>query len=148
MNFADIFRPKSRQLKAETECRISAVHEAIARHVARVEMNYTEGPEHVEVGWSQWIELCPGVKQVECSHLTSSQCTVMEVTMAAGSLIPRHNHPSNKETIFVIEGEIVDLVNGARFRMDGVYVIPPGQHHEIRAESDTLLNVIFHPKLK
>jgi quercetin dioxygenase-like cupin family protein len=111
-------------------------------------MNYTNQPaERVDVGWLEWIELCPGVLQVECSHLRSSNCTVLEVQMADGASIPRHNHPTNKETIFVIEGQIIDKETNTTTNPNGAYVIPAGIYHEIHAVGHTLLNVIFHPKL-
>jgi len=145
MNFATTFLGKFLP-SSETDQQIATAHEAIAQHVAKIDMRWSKCDiSHVEIG-PHWAEICPGVRQVEC-QLPTTACTLLNVVLDPGAAIPRHNHESARETIFVVEGEILDGETGIITGTNGVYVIPVGRHHTISTTRGALVNVLFHPKI-
>jgi quercetin dioxygenase-like cupin family protein len=130
----------------ETERKLKAAHEDVRDFVARVEMRYAGKTEHIPVA-ANWTPVCGGVRQVEC-YLPVSECTLLNVVFEPGAVIERHSHADHRETIFVVEGEIIDVENGVVTGTNGVYVIPPGRYHIIKSERGALLNVLFHPKIR
>lgn len=141
--FSQIFKSKPCKV-TESEKALVCAREKLS---AFVDMNFaTHGMEMQEIT-SYWSETCDGVQQVEC-QLPTHSCTLLNVVMNAHTTIPRHWHAKQREVIFVVEGEIVDLENNIRTGTHGVYVIPPGTPHHIHTEKGALLNVAFVPKFK
>jgi quercetin dioxygenase-like cupin family protein len=147
MNYGSILRTASRilgkkpDLKKSGECVKAAreeLHAMIDMRFSDKSVQFTEVP-------GVWRALCPGVKQVEC-QLPTHDCTLLNVVMAPGSTIPKHHHANQRETIFVVEGDIIDQVNHVRTGQHGVYTILPGIEHEIHSPHGALLNVAFVPK--
>ena len=57
----------------------------------------------------------------------------------AGSVCPMHNHPGGEE-IFVVSGR--GLLNHMPIAAGDFIHTPPGESHELHAESDVLIHVI------
>ena len=86
------------------------------------------------------VQLAPGVEiRFFCSGSTGAQrLTVCSATMAPGTEIPYHTHPTG-EGISVLEGAASAYVEGRRYelqRLDAIYV-PMDTPHSVRNESDS-----------
>jgi quercetin dioxygenase-like cupin family protein len=152
MNFAAMFRKKSSDSEKtsarkieQTEKALNAAHRRLAAHIACIDMRYSKDSVDFLPIESSWTPACNGVNQVEC-QLPTKECTLMNVVFDAGATLPVHYHLAQTETIFVIEGEIVDMLTGENIGKNGVYVIQPGVPHEIHSPRGALLNVVFRPK--
>jgi anti-sigma factor ChrR (cupin superfamily) len=64
--------------------------------------------------------------------------------MRAGSVYPRHPHAS-WEQMYVVDGAID--VDGARLEAGDHAFTEPGEWHEVRAEADAVVLLIFGPPI-
>ena len=151
MNFANIFRRES-QPSDKTfntiERKLYHVHDKIQSFAAAVDMNYADHLEQIAFGdtW-QSIPGADGVCQIECA-LPTKVTTLLNVVFKANSGIPTHFHEKQEETIFVVEGSIIDRENGTHVKAGQVYTIPIKQPHTIYSYTGALLNVLFKPKFE
>ena len=86
------------------------------------------------------VQLAPGVEiRYFCNGSTGAHgLTVCSATMAPGTEIPYHTHPTG-EGIAVLEGIATAYVEGRRYelhRLDAIYV-PTDTAHSVRNESDS-----------
>ena len=84
------------------------------------------------------VQLAPGVEiRFYCNGSTGAEeLTVCSATMAPGTTIPYHTHPTG-EGISVLEGTASAFVEGRRYelhRLDAIYV-PEGVAHSVKNES-------------
>lgn len=131
-------------LLSETETKLKDAHKALREYVS-IDMHFDTGKTNSPIT-NSWTMLADGVQQIEGAH-SSQTATILNVVFAPNSLLPRHFHNNNEETIFVIEGYIVDNETGIKTEPNGVYTIPAKQPHEIYSKSGALVNMIFRPKL-
>ena len=90
------------------------------------------------------IEMFPGV--VRRTLVSGRQVTLVEITLEAGALVPRHEHP-HEQAGTVISGRI-ELEIGDQRSTPGPgssYLIPGGAPHEVRAREATRLIEVFSP---
>jgi quercetin dioxygenase-like cupin family protein len=119
----------------------------VRNYAAQIQMQYSDiATEYVTVD-SHWINTCDGVKHVEC-QLPTNDCTLLNVVFEPNTKIERHKHDNSKETIFVVEGEIIDLETNTIIGTNAVYIIPAGRYHTLYSKQGALLNILFHPKLQ
>jgi mannose-6-phosphate isomerase-like protein (cupin superfamily) len=107
-------------------------------------MLYADRDECVVVGPS-WQPIAPGVRVVKC-QLPTVDSTILNVVFDPRSKLPTHRHEDREESIYVVEGEIIDEERNVRFFSNELYVIPAGVNHSIYSPNGARLNVIFRPK--
>ena len=90
------------------------------------------------------VEMFPGVVRRTLS--SGDRTTLIEVTLAAGSVVPAHKHPheqigyvSKGRVRFVIGDAVQDLAAGDR------YLVPGGVSHEVTALEDAVCIDCFSP---
>jgi quercetin dioxygenase-like cupin family protein len=90
------------------------------------------------------IEMFPGV--VRRTMTSGDHTTLVEVSIAAGSVVPSHTHPHEQigyvargRVRFEIAGEVRELSAGDS------YLIPGGDAHEVTALEDSLCIDVFSP---
>jgi quercetin dioxygenase-like cupin family protein len=129
------------------ERRLEVVRQRLTDHICSVDMRYTAGGNIPAEVRTTWVPICEGVSQVSC-QLPTRHSTILNVVFDPLAAIPSHHHPEHQETIFVVEGHVLDADTGERIGEGQTYIIPPMQVHTITAGSKgALLNVIFRPRL-
>ena len=60
----------------------------------------------------------PGVNRLVMTGPTTgaTMISVSDLTMDPGSTIPYHVHPNTEESMYLVEGELVAMLDGKRFR--------------------------------
>ena len=147
MSFADILRsvlPRYKKTSDEVEEKLSCAHKRIANFAARVDMLYPERNDYLSVG-AAWEAISAGVRADKC-QLPTIDSTILNVVFDPRSVLPTHHHKDREESIYVVEGEIVDESRDVRIGTNQVYVIPTGVDHTIYSERGAKLNVVFRPK--
>lgn len=94
----------------------------------------------------EWNEPHPGIKTKICC-LSDNEQTSLDVVFGFGAKTPRHYHVTNKETIFVVSGYVIDEANDIFLPHGSVYTVIPGKEHEFHAPHGCKLKVIFEPAL-
>lgn len=128
-----------------TEKKIDKVHTEIAKLANRIVMRVDHEFVNVDIT-KEWQTIAPSVDSIECA-LNGDDCTVLNVRFDKGGIIKKHSH-TNKETIFVISGEIYDTISKITTKEGQSYVIPENQEHEIVSDYAKLAVVFKPPFLK
>lgn len=92
----------------------------------------------------RWIDMVPGIRRRTLS--SGAQMHQMIVTLAAGSLLPEHQHPHEQIT-HVISGQLRMIVAGVPHDLGPGESIcmPGGTPHGAQALADTLVVDTFSP---
>ena len=149
MNFASIFRrgsTSSEKTFDRTEKKLWSAHNKIKAFAAAVDMNYLDYRDNALFN-NQWqgVVGAKGVRQIECA-LPTKLTTLLNVVFQPDSEIPPHFHEQQEETIFVVEGSIIDKETNTKISQGQTYVIPAKQVHHMYSLNGALLNVLFRPK--
>ncbi len=90
------------------------------------------------------VTVLPGV--VRRTLGSTDKLMVVEFHVAAGAVVPEHNHPHDQAG-YVVSGEMVMTINGkeALCRAGDSYQIPGGVFHGVRTLSDTVIIDVFSP---
>jgi quercetin dioxygenase-like cupin family protein len=92
-------------------------------------------------------ELNDTVSSVSCAlNYFTDDITILNVVFKEGGNLPLHRHSDRWEYIYVMHGEIYDMVSKKSTREGYVYKIPPNTPHHIVSEAGALLTVTFRPK--
>ncbi len=90
------------------------------------------------------VEMFPGVTRRALN--SGERTTVIEVTIAAGAVVPSHTHPHEQigyvakgRVRFDVAGEVRELSTGDS------YLIPGGNPHEVTALEDAICIDVFSP---
>ncbi len=90
------------------------------------------------------VEMFPGVTRRTLN--SGERTTVIEVTIAAGAVVPSHTHPHEQigyvakgRVRFDVDGEVRELTTGDS------YLIAGGQPHEVTALEDAICIDVFSP---
>ena len=136
--------PRYKKTYDEVEEQLCCAHKRIANFAARVDMLYPERKDEIQVG-ATWEAISAGVRAVKC-QLPTIDSTILNVVFDPRSGIPTHHHADREETIYVVEGEIVDESSSVRVTTNQTYVIPAGREHTIYSAGGAKMNVVFRPK--
>ncbi len=93
---------------------------------------------------SKPVEMFPGV--VRRTLVSGERMTVVEVTLAAGAVVPSHTHP-HEQAGYVAKGRVrFDIAGEAKeISLGDGYLIPGGEPHEVVALEDSVCIDIFSP---
>lgn len=86
----------------------------------------------------------PGV--VRRTLTSGDRTTLVEVTLAAGSIVPSHSHP-HEQIGYVVRGRVTFQI-GDRVQELGAgdsYCVPGGEPHEVHTLEDAVCIDIFSP---
>ena len=90
------------------------------------------------------VEMFPGV--VRRTLNSGERTTLIEVALAAGSVVPAHTHP-HEQVGYVARGRVRFVVAGEEreLRSGDSYLVPGGASHEVTALEDSICIDIFSP---
>lgn len=118
-----------------------------SRNLRQIIGQKEDGCEYsMPVGYDQFIKAGHNIMAKVCD-LNNERISVFNVMMHEGSEIAKHSHRKETETIYVIEGSIIDLVNGVTTTEGHVYRISPGQLHHIKSDF-AMITITFKPPFK
>ena len=88
----------------------------------------------------------PGVNRLVMTGPTTgaTMISVSDLTMDPGSTIPYHVHPNTEESMYLVEGELVAMLDGKRFRFaqGDCMIATQGRGHGFINESDSPARMI------
>lgn len=119
----------------------SNIKEQLSILKSQIEMLNGNKKDYFLVG-NNWENIAPSVHSIECA-LDGNSCTVINVTFYEGGYLKPHSH-DREETIFVVDGEIEDLIANKTIKTGETYVIPANVEHEIKSDY-AKLTVVFRP---
>ena len=90
------------------------------------------------------VEMFPGV--VRRTLNSADNTTVCEISLAAGSEVPLHNHP-HEQNGYVASGRVRFAIDGEEreLRAGDSYLVPGGATHEVTALEPSVCVDIFSP---
>jgi len=92
--------------------------------------------------WEKYSEF--NVDAILCSlNDVEKDITVINVKFKKGGFIPPLKHDRHK-SVFVIQGEVEDIINNKKFKQNEVYYIPPDTIHSLKSD-DCLLTITWIP---
>lgn len=122
------------------------VKEQTARLLLRFDGDHGVG-QYLRLSSEDWSHPYTGVAQTLCS-LSSVQehSTISNIVFEPGSIMESHRHDRN-ETMFVLSGDLRELVSGEQLVGNQVKEIPAGQLHGWTTKEGALATVVWKPQL-
>jgi quercetin dioxygenase-like cupin family protein len=90
------------------------------------------------------VEMFPGV--VRRTLTSGDRSTLVEITLAQGSVVPDHNHP-HEQAGYVVSGRVLFVIDGEEreLRAGDSYLVPGGAQHRVTALEPAVCIDIFSP---
>ena len=118
------------------------LEEAIEREREKIrKISIGMGSEVFELG-DNWQEQANNVHIIRCS-LDGKDCTVVNVIFKNGAYMAEHDH-DRQEMVFVVAGQITEIVSGRVLKEGDSMTIPANQRHGWRSDY-AKLTVVWKP---
>ena len=118
------------------------LEEAIEREREKIrKISIGMGKEVFELG-DNWQEQANNVHIIRCS-LDGKDCTVVNVIFKNGAYMAEHDH-DRLEMVFVVAGQITEIVSGRVLKEGDSMTIPANQRHGWRSDY-AKLTVVWKP---